>query len=259
MATAVERWVEEQERLAKPDKVYWMDGSEGEAWRLLEIGMNEEQLNGPVFKMLNQKTWPTGYLHRSHPTDVARVEHLTFICLPNREDAGPNNNWMDPVKAKKILTKLSDGCMAGRTMYVIPYMMGHPDSPYAKACVMITDSTYVAVSMRIMTRVGTRILDKLRNRDDFIKGFHSIGDLTPTAATSPTSPTRAWSGASARATAATPCSARSASPCASPPTSATSRAGSPSTWSSWASRTTAATRPTSRPPCPAPAARRTWP
>jgi phosphoenolpyruvate carboxykinase (GTP) len=179
MSTAVERWIEEQERLAKPDKVYWMDGSEGEAWRLLEIGMNEEQLNGPVFRKLNQAKWPTAYLHRSHPTDVARVEHLTFICLPNREDAGPNNNWMDPVKAKKILTKLSDGCMAGRTMYVIPYMMGHPDSPYAKACVMITDSTYVAVSMRIMTRVGTRILDKLRNRDDFIKGFHSIGDLSP--------------------------------------------------------------------------------
>jgi len=179
MSTAVERWIEEQERLAKPAKVYWMDGSEGEAWRLLEIGMNEEQLNGPVFRELNHRTWPTAYLHRSHPTDVARVEHLTFICTPDREDAGPNNNWMEPGKAKKILSKLSDGCMAGRTMYVIPYMMGHPDSPYAKACVMITDSTYVAISMRIMTRVGTRILDKLRNRDDFIKGFHSIGDLSP--------------------------------------------------------------------------------
>ncbi len=179
MSTAVERWIEDQERLAKPDNVYWMDGSEGEAWRLLEIGVSEERLNGPVFRELNHRTWPTAYLHRSHPSDVARVEHLTFICTPDREDAGPNNNWMDPVKAKKILTKLSDGCMAGRTMYVIPYMMGHPDSPYAKACVMVTDSTYVAVSMRIMTRVGARILDKLRNRDDFIKGFHSIGDLDP--------------------------------------------------------------------------------
>jgi phosphoenolpyruvate carboxykinase (GTP) len=179
MGNAVERWVEDQERLAKPAKVYWMDGSEGEAWRLLEIGMNEERLNGPVFQELNHRTWPTAYLHRSSPTDVARVEHLTFICLPNREDAGPNNNWMDPGKAKKLMAGLSDGCMAGRTMYVIPYMMGHPDSPYAKACLMVTDSSYVAVSMRIMTRVGSRILEKLRNREDFVKGFHSIGSLDP--------------------------------------------------------------------------------
>ncbi len=110
---------------------------------------------------------------------MARVEHLTFVCHPTKEAAGPNNNWMEPAKAKKLMAKLSDGCMAGRTMYVIPYMMGHPDSPYAKACLMITDSSYVAVSMRIMTRIGTPILEKLRNRDDFIKGFHSIGALDP--------------------------------------------------------------------------------
>jgi phosphoenolpyruvate carboxykinase (GTP) len=179
MPSAAERWVEEQERLAKPSRVYWCDGSEGEAWRLLEIGLNEERLNGPVFLPLNHKNWPTAYLHRSHPTDVARVEHLTFVNHPTREASGPNNNWMEPGKAKKLMTKLSDGCMAGRTMYVIPYMMGHPDSPYAKACLMITDSTYVAVSMRIMTRIGTGILEKLRNREDFIKGFHSIGTLDP--------------------------------------------------------------------------------
>ncbi len=179
MASAAERWIEEQERLAKPAKVYWCDGSDGEAWRLLEIGMNEERLNGPVFQPLNHKNWPTAYLHRSSPNDVARVEQLTMVCHPTREDSGPNNNWMEPEKAKKLMTKLSDGCMAGRTMYVIPYMMGHPDSPYAKACMMITDSTYVAVSMRIMTRIGTPILEKLRNREDFIKGFHSIGTLDP--------------------------------------------------------------------------------
>ena len=179
MASAAERWIEDQERLAKPAKVYWCDGSDGEAWRLLEIGMNEERLNGPVFQPLNHKEWPTAYLHRSSPNDVARVEQLTMVCHPTKEDSGPNNNWMEPEKAKKLMTKLSDGCMAGRTMYVIPYMMGHPDSPYAKACLMITDSSYVAVSMRIMTRIGTPILEKLRNREDFIKGFHSIGTLDP--------------------------------------------------------------------------------
>jgi phosphoenolpyruvate carboxykinase (GTP) len=179
MSTAAERWVEDQERLAKPAKVYWCDGSDGEAWRLLEIGMNEERLNGPVFQPLDHKNWPTAYLHRSSPTDVARVEHLTFVIHPTKEAAGPNNNWMEPAKAKKLMTGLSDGCMAGRTMYVIPYMMGHPDSPYAKACMMVTDSTYVAVSMRIMTRIGTPILEKLRNREDFVKGFHSIGTLDP--------------------------------------------------------------------------------
>jgi len=179
MESAAERWVADQERLAKPARVTWCDGSDGEAWRLLEVGMNEERLNGPVFQALNHKTWPTAYLHRSSPTDVARVEHLTFVCHPDKEDSGPNNNWMDPEKAKRLMTKLSDGCMAGRTMYVVPYMMGHPDSPYAKACLMVTDSSYVAVSMRIMTRIGTPILEKLRNREDFIKGFHSIGTLDP--------------------------------------------------------------------------------
>ena len=179
MPTAVERWIEDQERLAKPAKVYWCDGSEGEAWRLLEIGLNEERLNGPVFQPLDHKNWPTAYLHRSSPTDVARVEHLTFVCHPTKEAAGPNNNWMDVGKAKKLMAKLSDGCMAGRTMYVIPYMMGHPDSPYAKACLMVTDSVYVAVSMRIMTRIGAPILEKLRNREDFVKGFHSVGTLDP--------------------------------------------------------------------------------
>ena len=179
MISAADRWVEDQERLAKPARVYWCDGSDGEAWRLLEVGLNEERLNGPVFHELNHKTWPTAYLHRSHPTDVARTEHLTFVCHPDRDDSGPNNNWMDPAKAKKVMAKLSDGCMAGRTMYVIPYMMGHPDSPYAKACLMVTDSCYVAISMRVMTRIGTPVLEKLRNREDFIKGFHSIGDLDP--------------------------------------------------------------------------------
>ena len=179
MASAAEQWVQDQERLAKPERVYWCDGSDGEAWRLLEIGMNEERLNGPVFQPLNQKTWPTAYLHRSATNDVARTEKVTFVCHPTKDASGPNNNWMEPAKAKKLMTELSDGCMAGRTMYVIPYMMGHPDSPYAKACMMVTDSSYVAISMRVMTRIGTEIYEKLRNREDFIKGFHSIGTLDP--------------------------------------------------------------------------------
>lgn len=180
MASALDNWVEDQARIAKPDRVYWCDGSDGEAERLLEIGMTEEKIiKQPIFIKLNQKTWPTGYLHRSHPTDVARTEHLTFVCPSDRETAGPNNNWMDPDQAKQLLRNLSDGCMRGRTMYVLPFMMGHPDSPYAKACVQITDITYVALSMRIMTRMGKHVTEKIRNRRDFVKGFHSVGDFSP--------------------------------------------------------------------------------
>jgi len=180
MSTPLEKWVEECARLTKPDEIYWCDGSEEEAHRLIEIGMYKEKINdNPVFSELNHKTWPNAYLHRSHPTDVARTEHLTFVCHPNKEDAGPNNNWMDPKEAKELLTKLTDGCMRGRTMYVLPYIMGHPDSPYSKVCVQITDNSYVAVSMRIMTRMGKVALDRLGNSDDFVKGIHSVGDFDP--------------------------------------------------------------------------------
>lgn len=180
MASAVEKWVEEQARIAQPDRIYWCDGSEGEAYRLLEIGKEEERINGkPVFYELNHKAWPKSYLHRSHPSDVARTEHLTFVCHSERETTGSNNNWMDPGEAKRLLMNLSRGCMRGRTMYVLPYMMGHPDSPYAKACVQVTDISYVALSMRIMTRLGKHVMEKIRNRDDFVKGFHSVGELDP--------------------------------------------------------------------------------
>jgi phosphoenolpyruvate carboxykinase (GTP) len=180
MTTNVEKWVEEQARLAMPSKVYWCDGSLEEAHRLIEIGLKDEKIGEHnIFHKLSQKTYPGSYLHRSHPTDVARTEHQTVVCHPDKETVGPNNNWMDPKDAKDRLTKLSGGCMKGRTMYVLPYMMGHPDSPYAKACVQITDSSYVAVSMRIMTRLGRNILDKIGDSDNFVKGFHSIGDLNP--------------------------------------------------------------------------------
>ncbi|MFA5859648.1 MAG: phosphoenolpyruvate carboxykinase (GTP) [Elusimicrobiota bacterium] len=178
MPTLVERWVEEVAKLTKPEKVFWFDGSDEQTRELIRIGLEEEKLNNnPVFRKLNHKIWPNAYFHQSHPNDVARTEHLTFVCHPTKDAAGPNNNWMDPAEAKALLTKLTDGIMRGRTMYVLPYMMGHPDSPYAKACVQVTDSVYVAVSMRIMTRLSKKVLDKIGNTDKFVKGLHSIGDL----------------------------------------------------------------------------------
>ncbi|MDP2653052.1 MAG: phosphoenolpyruvate carboxykinase (GTP) [Candidatus Omnitrophota bacterium] len=180
MATPLEQWVDEQARLTKPDKIHWCDGSDADARRLIEIGIKEEKINGaPVFSALDHGKWPNAYYHRSHPTDVARTEHLTFVCHPAKEQAGPNNNWMDPKDAKDKVRPLFDGCMKGRTMYVLPYMMGHPDSPYAKACVQVTDITYVAVSMGIMTRLSRKIVEKIGNSDNFLKGLHSIGDLDP--------------------------------------------------------------------------------
>jgi phosphoenolpyruvate carboxykinase (GTP) len=110
---------------------------------------------------------------------VARTEHLTFVCLPNKEDAGPNNNWMEPQEAKNTVRPLFDGCMRGRTLYVIPYMMGDPDSPYAWPCIQITDSIYVVVSMCIMTRVSPKVIDIINAKGEFVKGLHSIGDLDP--------------------------------------------------------------------------------
>jgi len=180
MATALEKWVEEQARLTCPDKIYWCDGSEEEARRLIEIGMKEEKINGQaIFHKLNQENWPNAYLHRSHHSDVARTEHLTYVCHPDKETAGPNNNWMAPEEAKEKMRALSFGCMRGRTMYVLPYMMGHSDSPYAKACVQLTDISYVAISMRVMTRMSRKVIDKIGKSDDFVKGLHSIGDLDP--------------------------------------------------------------------------------
>ena len=180
MATAVERWVEELARLFEPKRVYWCDGSEAEAFRLIEAGLHEEKIGTHnVFYELNQRNWPKAYLHRSHPSDVARTEQLTFVCHPEEDQAGPNNNWMPVPKAKALMTKLSRGAMRGRTMYVLPYMMGNPDSAYAKACVQVTDVSYVAVSMRIMTRMGSHILKKIGSGENFVKGIHSVGDFDP--------------------------------------------------------------------------------
>ncbi len=178
MPTPLEKWVEEQVQLAKPAQIYWCDGTEEEAHRIVEIGMKKEKVEGqPVFHPLNQKTYPNSYLHRSHPTDVARTEHLTYICLPDHDAAGPNNNWMEPGKAKDLVRQLSDGCMAGKTMYVLPYMMGHPNSPLAKPCVQLTDISYVAASMRVMTRLSKDVVQKIGRSENFVRGFHSVGDF----------------------------------------------------------------------------------
>jgi len=180
MATPLEKWVEEQAALTKPKKIHWCDGSEKEAHKLVEIGIKEEKIEGtPIFRELNQKSWPNSYYHKSHPTDVARTEHLTFVCHDDKETAGPNNNWMAPAEAKHRMRGLFDGCMKGRTMYVLPYTMGHPDSTYAKACVQLTDVSYVAVSIRIMARMGKKVIKKIGNSPDFVKGLHSVGDFDP--------------------------------------------------------------------------------
>jgi phosphoenolpyruvate carboxykinase (GTP) len=180
LKTQAEKWVEEQAKITEPDHIYWCNGSDEEAEKLVEIGLTKEKINGKnIFHELNQNTFPNSFLHTSHPNDVARAEQLTFVCYKDKEMAGPNNNWMEPKEAKEKMYKLFKGCMRGRTMYVLPYMMGHPDSPYSKACVQITDSTYVAVSMRIMTRKGKHVLDKIAHSGSFVKGLHSVGEFDP--------------------------------------------------------------------------------
>ena len=174
MSTPLESWVEESARLTKPSKIVWCDGSEPENERLTEL-----MLNDGTYVELNQKTYPGCHLHRSNPNDVARTEGLTFICTRKKEDAGPTNNWMAPNDAKDKLRPLFDGAMKGRTMYVIPYIMGPASSPYSKIGVEITDSPYVVASMRIMSRMGKVALERLGRSDDFVPGLHSLGDLDP--------------------------------------------------------------------------------
>ncbi|MEE9524611.1 MAG: phosphoenolpyruvate carboxykinase (GTP) [Thermodesulfovibrionales bacterium] len=180
MPKGVEKWVKEQADHMKPDKIYWVEGTREEMEKLMQVGMTEEKIAGnPTFFELNQEKCPNSYFHRSHPTDVARTEHLTFVCTPTEEEAGHVNNWMEPGEAKAKLGKLFEGCMKGRTMYVIPFSMGHPESPYAKHCIQVTDSVYVVVNMWIMARVGKATLDKIGDSEDFVKGLHSIGELDP--------------------------------------------------------------------------------
>lgn len=179
MTTPLQKWVQELTDLMTPDKVYWMNGSDEEARELAKMAESEKVNGNPILTKLNDKEFPNSYYHRSNPNDVARTEHLTFVCLPNKEDVGSNNIWMDPKEAKEKMNGLFKGCMKGRTMYVIPFVMGNPKSNYAKNCAQVTDSIYVALSMRIMTRVGDVAVERIGNSDDFFKGYHSIGEVNP--------------------------------------------------------------------------------
>jgi len=174
VSAAVKKWVEEVSRLTKPERVVWLDGSAEEHQRLMQQAVAEK-----VFLPLNPQTYPHCYLHRSNPNDVARTEQVTFICTRQKDDAGPTNNWMAPDEAKKKVAPLFDGAMKGRTMYVVPYIMGPVSSPISKVGVEITDSLYVAESMRIMTRIGKVALDRLGDSQEFVAGLHSLGDLSP--------------------------------------------------------------------------------
>jgi phosphoenolpyruvate carboxykinase (GTP) len=169
------KWVADMAHMTKPERIVWCDGSLAEKERL-----TEEAIAAKIIEPLNQEKLPGCYLHRSNPNDVARVEQLTFICTPTKDEAGPTNNWMAPDEAYKKLGALFEGSMQGRTMYVIPYCMGPLNSPMSKIGVEITDSIYVVLNMRIMTRMGKAAMDMLGDKsDDFNKGLHSTLDCNP--------------------------------------------------------------------------------
>ncbi len=167
-------WVAQMAEMTTPDQVVWCDGSEAEKKRLIEYSVSKG-----ILIPLNQEKHPGCYLHRSNPNDVARVEHLTFICTPTKDEAGPTNNWMAPDEAYAKLRGLFAGSMKGRTMYVVPYVMGPLGSPHSKIGIELTDSVYVALNMGIMTRMGKPALDMLGASGDFNRGLHCTGDLNP--------------------------------------------------------------------------------
>lgn len=174
LSKSVREWVDAVARRTHPDRVHWCDGSDVEHRAMIQ----QLVANGEL-QQLNPNTHPGCHLARSHPSDVARVEHLTFVCTTEPNDAGPNNHWMSPGDAHRRMDALFDGCMRGRTLYVVPYCMGPLDSPYARCGVEITDSAYVVVNMKIMTRMGRPALERIARDGSFVKGLHSTGDLNP--------------------------------------------------------------------------------
>ena len=174
MSTPLEQWVESVARMTRPEQIVWCDGSQEEVTRIQQQMIRE----GHTLR-LNEKTYPNCFLHRSDPSDVARTEKVTFICTRDKEDAGPTNNWMAPAEAKERLDGLFTGSMKGRTMYVIPYILGPAASPQSRIGVELTDSAYVVASVRVMARMGKIALDRLGNSSNFVPGLHSLGDLNP--------------------------------------------------------------------------------
>jgi phosphoenolpyruvate carboxykinase (GTP) len=166
--------VEDVARTTRPSRVVWCDGSEAERDALVEGMVRDGTLH-----RLHPQAAPGCYLHRSHPSDVARTEHLTFISSRRQEDAGPTNNWMSPDDARQKVGPLFDGVMTGRTMYVVPYVMGPLGSPFSKVGIEVTDSPYVVANMRIMTRMGAAATAQLGAGEEFVPGLHSTGDLSP--------------------------------------------------------------------------------